>query len=213
MEETKFSVAGTLSEAQTVQLHALYQGEWWSAGRTLRRSLPRQRRASGVCPGDHGPRFQGFCLRRDRPSRSPFRRPRLAAGGAYHGSPRPFAGAAYRTVLPAGTRRFLPAARLHRGTRGTVFSAPDQSLRRIRTGGPSPVNGRTGAGISCAARHWRQAARSPRPGYSDRDFVNPRIFSKRLPPWPYSMSYTTHAPPARSRISRSVHWWTWPRSL
>lgn len=35
MEETKFSVAGALSEAQTVQLHALYQGEWWSAGRTL----------------------------------------------------------------------------------------------------------------------------------------------------------------------------------
>ena len=32
---TSFSVVSSLTEAQTLELHALYQGEWWTKGRTL----------------------------------------------------------------------------------------------------------------------------------------------------------------------------------
>ena len=33
--ETSFSIIHRLNEAQALELHALYQGEWWTAGRTL----------------------------------------------------------------------------------------------------------------------------------------------------------------------------------
>ncbi len=33
--ELQFSIVTTLTEAQTLELHALFQGEWWTKGRTL----------------------------------------------------------------------------------------------------------------------------------------------------------------------------------
>jgi GNAT superfamily N-acetyltransferase len=35
MKSVQYPVVNALSEAQIEQLHVLYQGEWWSAGRTL----------------------------------------------------------------------------------------------------------------------------------------------------------------------------------
>jgi GNAT superfamily N-acetyltransferase len=55
--EAPFSIVTSLTEAQTLELHALYQGEWWTKGRTLediRTMLAHTTFVFGVVAADSG---------------------------------------------------------------------------------------------------------------------------------------------------------------
>jgi predicted GNAT family N-acyltransferase len=52
VNDARFQFVDRLEERHVEQLHALYQGEWWSAGRTLddaRRVVAGSQRVFGVC--------------------------------------------------------------------------------------------------------------------------------------------------------------------
>jgi hypothetical protein len=108
--QERYVIIDALSDAQIEQLHVLYQGEWWTTGRTLadvREMMAHCDFIFGVVERD-SPELVGFArVLTDHPSRASGGGTGDVSDGNDHGASGDFAGADCGAVLPAGTRGVL----------------------------------------------------------------------------------------------------------